>query len=327
MTRLRHTDEWVGLLVVIAAGLFLAAVLEVGFLQDWFRPAATLRIVLPTTGVSGLSTGADVEVLGIRAGVVRRVVIQPDQQMYAEAAIDEQAQAFIRRDSLVVIRRRFGVAGAAFIDISRGKGPVLDWSYAVLDATTERVPTESIGTLMDEVREKALPILIDFQRLMASMSAISERVEKGEGTIGHLVSSDALSRKIEETLDLLQIEISDVNRVIDEMYAAAKDAHAAAASAAGNDAGLPAILRRTNALLTALQSVTRDVSEATQRLPQVVRNVDAASAELPALMTQIQITAVELEKLSAQLRASWLLGNGGPSPPEPRRVPASNVKP
>ena len=106
MIGLRHSDQWVGLLVVGALALFIGVVLEVGVLRDWFRPTATLRILLPATGVGGLSTGADVEVLGIRAGVVRRLVIQAEGQMYAEAEIDQQAQAFIRRDSSAVIRRR-----------------------------------------------------------------------------------------------------------------------------------------------------------------------------------------------------------------------------
>src|SRR3954449_3694301 len=83
MIRLRYTDEWVGLLVIVAVLIFLGAVLEAGVLRDWFRPVSHLRIVLPQAGVGGLAVGADVEVLGIHAGTVRRIVLNPDQQMYA----------------------------------------------------------------------------------------------------------------------------------------------------------------------------------------------------------------------------------------------------
>ena len=41
------------------------------------------------------------------------------------------------RGLAAVIRRRFGLAGAAFIDIARGTGQEMDWDYAVIDATTE----------------------------------------------------------------------------------------------------------------------------------------------------------------------------------------------
>src|SRR4029077_7621787 len=112
-----------------------------------------------------------VEVLGIRAGQVRRIVIDPSQQMYAEADIEDQAQSFIRRNSQAVIRRRFGIAGPAFVDISRGTGTALDWHYAVIQAVTERAPTESVGTLVDEMREKIFPILDDAGRAMKALAA------------------------------------------------------------------------------------------------------------------------------------------------------------
>jgi ABC-type transporter Mla subunit MlaD len=120
--RLRHADEWVGVLVLLGVAAFVAAVLHAGVLSNWFQPVSRLRILLPEAGVAGLSAGAEVEVLGIRAGTVRRIVIDPQQRMHADVDIDDQARAFIRRDSLAVVRRRFSVAGAAFIDISRGHG-------------------------------------------------------------------------------------------------------------------------------------------------------------------------------------------------------------
>jgi phospholipid/cholesterol/gamma-HCH transport system substrate-binding protein len=124
--RFRHTDEWVGALVLAAVLLFVGAVLEAGLLRDWFRPVSNLRILLPQSGVSGLSVGADIEVLGVHAGNVRRIVLNPNQQIYADADIERQAEAFIRRDSQAVIRRQFGVVGAAYVDISRGVSAPLD---------------------------------------------------------------------------------------------------------------------------------------------------------------------------------------------------------
>ena len=162
--RLRYSDEWVGLLVIIAMLLFFGVAVEAGILSRWFQSNATLRILLPEQGSAGLSAGADVEMLGTKAGEATRVVITPNEQMYAEASIEEQAVPFIRRDSVAVIRKRFGIAGAAYLDISRGRGQALDWGYAVIPGTTERDPTESVGTLIDEVRGKVFPVLDDLGR-------------------------------------------------------------------------------------------------------------------------------------------------------------------
>src|SRR5689334_12874709 len=116
MIKLRYADEVVGLLVIASIVVFLGVAFQAGVLSRWFHSTVTLRVLLPEQGSAGLSSGSDVEVLGTKAGEVRRVVINPDQQMYAEVDIEEQAKPFIRRDSIAVIRKRFGVAGAAYLD-------------------------------------------------------------------------------------------------------------------------------------------------------------------------------------------------------------------
>jgi phospholipid/cholesterol/gamma-HCH transport system substrate-binding protein len=326
MIRLRHADEWVGLLVIFAVTLFVGVALDVGVLRNWFRPTATLRIILPVTGVSGLAPGAEIEILGIRMGNVRRVVVQPNQQMYAEADIDQQAEPFIRRDSEAVIRRRFGIAGDAYIDITRGHGVPMDWHYAVINATTELAPTETITALIDEVRSKVFPILEDSQATVAALRVTAERIEKGQGTVGHLMANDTLAVDSERIVSSLQEQMAKLGGLIDQLSAAARNVNDLSAKAAADKEGVPQILRRLNAILASLNSVTRDLAQATPHLPQIARHADAASADLPGLLTQIQLTVAELEKLVVQLRGNWLIG-GSPPPPEPRRLPASNVQP
>lgn len=141
MKLLRNTDEWIGLLVLICVGIFVAGVLQAGLLSDWFRPTADLRVMLPESGSQGLAVGADIEVLGTHVGSIRRIVVDPSQRMYAQGELEEQATGYIRRDSKAVVKKRFGVAGAAYLDITRGSGTALDWHYAVIDAVTERDPT------------------------------------------------------------------------------------------------------------------------------------------------------------------------------------------
>ena len=90
--------------------LFIGALVNAGLLKEWFQTSLTLRIVLPEEGTSGLSQGSEVQILGTRAGEIRRIVIDPSQRMHAEARIDTQMKPFIRRDSQIVIRRQFGPA-------------------------------------------------------------------------------------------------------------------------------------------------------------------------------------------------------------------------
>jgi phospholipid/cholesterol/gamma-HCH transport system substrate-binding protein len=326
MIKLRHTDEWVGLVVVLATVVFLGAVLQAGLLRDWFRPVSILRVLLPEAGVGGLSVGAEVEVLGTQAGKVRRIVIDPDQRMYAEAEIDDQARAFIRRDSKIIIRRRYGVAGAAFLDISRGTGTPLDWEFAVLEATTERAPTESIGALIDEARQKIFPIVEDVGRTTHALAAITERLERGEGDLGRLLKDETLVRQAEATVADVRQSLAGLGRIVEALDRAAQEVQSLVQAVRTGDSNVPSLLKRTDAILANVQVLTRDIARATPRVPQIAQNVERSTANLPALLTQTQQTAMELEALLTQLRGHWLLGGEAVAPP-PRRLSPTEVRP
>jgi phospholipid/cholesterol/gamma-HCH transport system substrate-binding protein len=479
MDHVRHTNEWVGLIVVLAALLFVGAVLEAGVLRDWFRPVSRLRILLPQSGVGGLAVGADIDVLGIRAGKVTRVVLNPNQ-IYAEADIEKQAEDFIRRDSEAVIRRSFGIVGAAYVDITRGAGAPLNWSYAVIAATTEQSPTDTVSSMINELRQKIIPVLDDAKRTMDSMAVVADNLKEGRGTIGRLLTDDTLIRQAEQTVHTLQDQVSALAPLVAQIADAAKstdalvqheigpvlsDAKRAMESAAGvadslregrgtlgrlltddtlahesertlqvfqdqlvalgplvtrlddvaagadalvrrdippllddargamksvaaitdslsegrgtlgrlmtddalfrqseqslqtlqddlaalspvvarlDDAarqvdllvqsagsgkeGAPSLVQRADTVLQSLQSASRDVSRATPYLPQIAKNVAGGSADLPALVTQVQVAAAELQKLVIQLRGSWLLGGHGTQPAE-TRLPTSRIQP
>ncbi|HEV8389288.1 MAG TPA: MlaD family protein [Dongiaceae bacterium] len=326
MIRVRHTDEWVGALVIAAVALLLIAALQAGVLRDWFKPTEELRLVLPTAGVGGLEVGADVEILGTKAGRVQQIVLDPNQQMYAMIEIDEQATAFIRRDSTAIIRRRFGVAGAAFVDISRGAGEEMDWTYAVIEATTERAPTDSVSALIDEVRQKVFPILDNAGKVTQSLAEIVDRVNRGEGNVGRLLVDRTLVDQTEATVGSAREAMTALNALMAELQKSAGNLDALTQKAGGPD-GVPAVLAQANAALAALKKILEDVSAASQRMPAIAKNVEGSTANLPALLTQLQVTIQKLDQLVAQLQKSWLLGGGAAQPQEPKQFSPSQVLP
>jgi phospholipid/cholesterol/gamma-HCH transport system substrate-binding protein len=325
MIRLRHTDEWVGALVIAAVALLMIAALQAGVLREWFKPTAELRLVLPSTGVAGLEVGADVEILGTRAGRVREIVLDPNQQMYAMLEIDEQATAFIRRDSKAVVRRRFGVAGAAFVDIARGTGEEMDWTYAVIEAVAERAPTDSVSALIDEVREKVFPILDNAGRVTQSLAEVAERINRGEGNVGRLLVDDSMMKEAEATVGAARDAVAALNVLMADLQKSAGNLNALTQQVSAPD-GVPAILEQTDQNLVTLTKILDDVAVATQRTPAIAKNVEGSTANLPALLSQLQVTIQKLDQLVAQLQRSWLLG-GGAQPQEPKQFSPSQVLP
>jgi len=326
-------NQLVGAIVLACVVLFVGALINAGLLKEWFQASLTLRIVLPEAGVSGLAQGAEVQVLGTRAGEVRRIVIEPSQRMHAEVRIDRQMRPFIRRDSQVVIRRQFGIAGASYIDISRGHGAELDWGFAVLTAGTERGPADNIGSLIEEVQAKFLPLLDEMHRVIVntnavvdkagplqqtlqSASALTQRLERGEGALGKFLADDKMVADLQATLAAAQSAMSHANGLMAELERTSKDAR------------LPGMVQRTDAILASLQTLSKNLASASPRFGQMTDSVTSATDSMPALLLQTETTARELELLLAQLRRHWLLGSSSaPAAPTGRRAPAGEVRP
>jgi phospholipid/cholesterol/gamma-HCH transport system substrate-binding protein len=244
---------------------------------------------------------------------VRRVTVQQDRRLSAEVRVEEHATTFIRQDSTAVIRKRFGVAGAAYLDIERGSGEPLDWdgpTPPVIEASSERAPTETVGELLDHLQARLLPVLESVERGTRSLAVAMERLERGEGSVGRLLTDDTLAREAEAAAGRMA-------SIMERLEGAAGDVRRLAAAVAGSDGeaedaggSVPALLRRADQTLAQLQRASGDLARATPSLPRATRNVEQGANTLAALLVQTQETARELELLVNQLRGLWLLGGG-----------------
>lgn len=325
----------VGTIVLLCLALFVGALVNAGLLKDWFQTTLTLRILLPESGVAGLAPGAEVQVMGTRAGAIRRIVIDPAQRMHAEARIEAQMRPFIRRDSVVVIRRQFGIAGNAYLDISRGVGDPLDWGFAVLNATGDRAPTDTIGQVALDLQAKLLPLLDDVRKAAVSFTALTDRARELAGPLGQTFESTAVvAQRVQRGEGAVGKLLSD-DKVAADLLIALTDAMSAVTHAKGlmaelehtsQDARIPSIIQRTEAVLASLQVSARNLAAASPQFGPIASSTAISTEAVPSVLLQAQTAARELELLLAQMRHSWLLG-GGSEPPPARRAPANEVRP
>lgn len=305
LIHLRYADEWVGLLVLIAIVVFAAAVIEAGVLSDWLSPPARLRVVLPESGVGGLTVGGDVQILGAHAGTIRAIKLNPTGGMYALIDLDPQVEPFLRRDSTAVIRKQFVVAGASYLDLTRGGGEPMDWNYAVINAVTEPSPTDMITQTLKDIQAQIMPTLASARHMMSQLDDAITDMHEGKGTIGQLMTNDELIRKSEAM-------IVSLNEVINRLRP--------------QEEQLRRILSKTDETMANVKSATGDLKKATPRLPSIMKNADESVASVPALLTQTQTTLYTLQKLTDQLRGLWLLGGHGGTKSS-NRLPARKVAP
>jgi phospholipid/cholesterol/gamma-HCH transport system substrate-binding protein len=346
----RYTNEAVGALVLVTVLIFVMALVQAGRIREWFDPGATIKVILPAEGLFGLTEGATVEILGTKAGEVRRIVLAPDQHMHAEVYIRKAMMAFVRRDSQAIIRKQFGVAGASYLELTRGSDAPLDWEYAVITATAERAPTDTVGELIAELRSKVVPLIEDaqvaiqtltalavglqdpnggLQRLLADLHAITGKLERGEGAVGRLLSDEALARNLVTFVEQTSAAMPQLGPALSAVEVAARNAAALTAALNKSSGSLPQLIQHLQTTLTSLQGVLTDLRRTTPELPRLTKNLANTTESLPLLMVQTEQTLDNLDKLLRQLRAHWLLGGrqADGQQESSRRLPALEIKP
>jgi phospholipid/cholesterol/gamma-HCH transport system substrate-binding protein len=340
--KFRYTNETVGLFVLMTLLIFVAGLIYSGQVRKWFNPGETLKVVLPDDGLFGLTEGSTVEILGTKAGEVRDIVINPDQKIHANVRIDSEMAVFVRSDSKATIRKTFGIAGDAYLEITRGFGEPLDWEYAVITVKSDRKTSDSLAELIEELRAKILPVIDDahkailmltsvakdlqnpdkgVQQLLENLNSITDKIDSGEGTIGRLLTEDKLVRDL-ETLT------ARMGPILDDLKTTMQNVAAFSAEFDMQTGDIPEITRSLKKTLASMEMVMKDLSRTTPQLPQIVKNVGDTTDTVPVLVLQVQQVMVELERLIKQLQSHWLLGGGsGESSPAAARLSPLEVNP
>ena len=340
-TKFRYTNETVGLFVLITLLTFIAGLIYSGQIRKWFNPGKTLKVVLPDDGLFGLAGGSVVEILGTRAGQIQEIVINPNQKIHAIARIDSEMAVFVRSDSRAFIRRTFGIAGDAYLEITRGSEAPLDWEFAVINVETDRRTSDSLADLIEELRTKILPVVDDshkailllleiarelqdpekgVQQLLANLNSITDRLDKGEGALGRLLTEDKLVRDLEvligrmgPILDDMEKTIENVSEFSDEFDIETGD--------------IPEITRNLKKTLASMEMVMKDLSQTTPHLPQIAKNMSDTTNAVPVLVLQVQEVLIELELLIEQIQSHWLLGGRPRQEQPPDRISPLEASP
>ena len=328
--KFRYTNETVGLFVLMALLIFVAGIIYSGQVRKWFNPGETLKVVLPDDGLFGLAQGSTDEILGTKAGEVRDIVINPNQEIHADVRIDSEMAVFVRSDSKATIRKTFGIAGDAYLEITRGTAEPLDWKYAVLTVESDRSTSDTLSEMIEEVRAKVMPVIDDahkaiimlttvakdlqdpdkgVQQLLANLNSIADKIDSGEGALGRLLTDDKLVRDLEGL-------IVRMGPIIDDLKTTMQNVSEFSTQFNIETGDIPEITRRLKEIMASMERVMKDIRQTTSQLPKIVKNVGETTDTVPVLVLQVQQVMVELERLLTQLQSHWLLGGGSSRPPQ-----------
>jgi len=304
----RRVNEITGTFVLIILAVLVAAFVWTGRSQRWFKSKVTLRIVLPEAGAAGIRQGSEVYFLGTLVGTVSDVVVDEMGRMEAQANIRHDFFLFVRADSSAVVKKKFGVTGDSFFEITRGHGHSLPEKNASIVCNEQfQSPLESA---VEDIRRETLLVLkktsagLDtwtklgadlaesgrrLDGLTVRVENIAASIEEGKGTLGKLIANPALA-------DEAQNVLSRANETMGELQG----------------------------VVTNLGVAVKNVQSGTARLPEITEAVAHEMKDLPGLVLQTQTSMRELERLIEAMQRHWLLRKyvNPTNPPPLRAVPA-----
>ena len=289
--KFRRVNEITGAFVLAVVAVLMAAVVWTGHSQRWFKSRVPLRIALPEGGAAGIRAGSEVYFLGTLVGSVSDLVVEPTGRMEAEAGIRRDFFRFVRVDSSAVVKKKFGVAGDSFFEITRGEGRPLPEDNAsivcneqfesALESTIEEIHQEALAVLkktsagvdtwtqlgadLGETRRHLDDLAIRLENMAAG-------IEAGHGTAGKLITDTALADAAQELL------------------ARASETMGTFQNAATN-----------------LNLAVKNVENGTARLPEITEAAANEAKALPGLVLQTKSSMIELERLVEALQRQWLI--------------------
>jgi phospholipid/cholesterol/gamma-HCH transport system substrate-binding protein len=184
---------FIAALTILASGIFI-----IGGRQYLFSP--TYRLSTKFGSVVGLDSGADVRVGGVHSGSVRNVELpsKPTDKITVWMDLNRSSQNIIKQDSVATIETE-GLLGNEYIAISFGS---TDGKNVADGDTIGSEPPLEMSALFKKanlILDSSQAALTNVTVATANLSSITNKIDRGEGTIGALVNDKTIYSQLDQT--------------------------------------------------------------------------------------------------------------------------------
>jgi phospholipid/cholesterol/gamma-HCH transport system substrate-binding protein len=182
---LAWTELRVGILVILSFALLALAIFYVSGQSGFFVRKYTITAYFQNA--NNLRSGAEVSLEGVTIGNVSSVDVSrladPMKAVAAVLKLDQNYKSFIRSDSKVTIST-IGLLGDSKVDISRGTAGTVIEDGGTLQGSEE-------GDIR-RIVQGANDVVANLQVLSEDFKKITDRIERGEGTLGKFLTDTAI---------------------------------------------------------------------------------------------------------------------------------------
>ncbi len=212
------TEIKVGIFVLI--GILALLYLTFRLAEEAFTPKDSYKIYAIFDNISGLNKGAKVEMAGIPIGKVGNIELTSDGKAKVELLIYKKYK--IQEDAIAAIRT-YGVLGDRFVDIKPGVSASYLPPNSIIAYTESAISVDeilaSIGPTVEglkqllgttEGRENLKILVANIKEASQSFKSIAEKIEKGQGSLGKLITDDKFYKDLVSTTESLKIIAQEI---------------------------------------------------------------------------------------------------------------------
>jgi len=327
-------EKIAGFFVVFVGIMLIVTVISIGRGKDWFK---TYVIYYTTFDESyNLQENASVKLFNAEIGKVKSIVLSGDR-VIVKLAILEQYAHRIRKDATATVQSPTFI-GSEYISIKPGSAaaePIPE------EGEIPSVAKKSIANFLEEfqVEKTAKMVIRAFQdiseavvalkdpdgplfsalnrteRAMAHMESIVKTVDKGEGTLGSLIRTDALMEHILNNLDQISGILKDVGIATAEIPGAVDRAKAIEDGIYEAIPRVKEILAEIRASALSLKKTLQNIETGSQDIPRVTRAADRGIQEIRQGVENIDAVVESLQQ-------NFLIRKNLPPEPEGRATDA-----
>ncbi len=183
-----------GLFVIIGTLIFTVGIYFIGKQKNLFN--STVSIKATFDDVNGLQKGNNVRFSGINVGTVRAINMINDSSIQVDMVIEAEILQHIKKNATATIGSD-GLVGNVIVNIlpSEGTAPSMQEGDAL--QTNKKIKTEDLLKTLSQTNENAAI-------LTANLLLITDKIIKGNGTIGVLLNDERMGKNIQASLKYLE---------------------------------------------------------------------------------------------------------------------------
>jgi len=284
-----------GIFVIIGLLFFILAVYFIGNKQKMFGKTDHLEAVF--NNVNGLQLGNNVRYSGINAGTVRGIEMINDTTIRVDMIIDKTILPHIKTDAVAIIGSD-GLVGNMIINIIPGKSAAPSVKPGDKIRSQNRIRTDEMLNTLSMTNKNAAD-------LTANLLKITDKIIKGNGTLGSLINDTLMSKDLKTTMHYLKLTgkgTADAMAKLNKLLASLDNKD--------NVIGVindPAVANNIKTIVRNLDQSSTDINKVIANLNTTILNIKDGKGAInylsndPKLVRKIDSTMVNIKEASSRL--------------------------